>query len=201
MATGDYCSLDEVKERLWPDGATQDSLNDSELANTITAASRAIDEYTGTRFYSTAADETRYYSAEDQSVLWPNDDILTITTLTTDDDGTRTYGTTWATTDYDALPLNYSLTARPIRWLEVTPNGNYYFPLEKKAIKIVGKFGYATAAPALVKEAAILLVIRWHKRPDSPFGVAGVNAFGTLQTIPADDPDMQKMLNPFRRLV
>lgn len=197
MATGDYCSLDEVKERLWPDGATQDSLNDSELANTITAASWGIDDYTGTRFYSTSADESRYYTPEYYDRLFTGY-LISVTTVYSDVDGDRTYETTWAATDWELYPWNAALDNKPYYEIRTTPIGNNSFPYAPKSVKVTGKFGYSASTPALVKEAAILQVIRWHKRPDAPYGVAGVNAFGTLQTIPVEDPDIRKMLQFYR---
>ena len=55
------------------------------------------------------------------------DDLLSVTTLKTDEDGDRTYEITWATTDYDLMPYNATLEsqAQPYSHLQTTPDGDY----------------------------------------------------------------------------
>src|SRR5512139_1365554 len=101
--TGDYCTLTEIKERLWPEGTNTDSISDLMLGNIITAVSRQIDNFCSRRFYTTAADETRYFTTEDNEYLFPDLDVVSVTSMAVDYDGDRTYGDTLATTDYDLL--------------------------------------------------------------------------------------------------
>ena len=112
METGDYCTLTEIKERLWPEGANTDSISDLMLGNMITATSRLIDNICNRRFYTTAADETRYFTTSDSEYLFPDLDIISITSIAVDEDMGRTYSTTLATTDYDLLPDNAALDDR-----------------------------------------------------------------------------------------
>ena len=202
MATGDYCTLPELKADLWPPGSTPDSTDDVTLENIITSVSRWIDAYTSRRFYTTAADETRYYTAPAGGVLF-TDDILSITTLKTDEDGDRTYEITWATTDYDLLPLNASLESQPYSWIEVTPNGAYSFPTSRKGVQIVGKFGYCATAslPQAIQRACLLQCLRIFKRKDAPFGVISNPFGGDMRVLKDLDPDVQALLDPYRRVV
>lgn len=199
MADGDYCTSTELKRRLWPDGTTPDTSNDTDLGNIITAVSAWINNYCGRRFYSTAADETKYYTADLPDVLFCGDDILSVTTLATDDDGDRTYETTWATTDYDLLPLN----GAPYTRIELAPLGEQSFPVHRKGVKIVGKFGYCATAslPAAVKEACVLQCMRVWKRRDAPFGVVSNPVGGEMRLIVDLDPDVAQLLDPYRRVV
>jgi hypothetical protein len=202
MAIGDYCTIDELKARLWPTGTTPDTDEDTMLQSVITSVSRWIDNYTGTRFYTTAADETRYLTAQDCETLF-TPDIVSITTLATDNAGARTYGESWTVnTDFEVMPYNYALDGTPIRMIERTPLGAFSFHTEKKAVKIVGKFGYCTAAnqPVPVKVACLIQCERIFKRKDAPFGLV-VNPFGTMNVITELDPDVKQLLDMYRRLV
>ena len=165
MATGDYCTLEELTRRLWPSGQTPDELDDIDLARLITDVSREIDDYTGRRFYTTSSDETRYFTFDpDYGGKLYTGDIQSITTLATDDEADRTYGTTWAATDYDLLPANAALDSRPYTHIKRAPLGDYSFPTVEKGVKITGKFGYSSSTspadtPARVKEALIQQIL------------------------------------------
>lgn len=200
MATGDYCTLDELKARLWPTSATPDDVDNTPLANIITAVSREIDNYCGRRFYTTAADETRYYTAADGDYLFPEDDILSVTTLKSDGDGDGTYEETWATTDYQLMPINSVLGGRPYTWIQRKPQGTRAFPGIANGVQIVGKFGYAATTPAAIKEACLLNCVRLFRRKDAPFGVLGPNEMGQVQVIPGLDPDARRILDSYRRV-
>lgn len=206
--TVEYCTLGELKVRLWPENTTPDTVNDPVLTSVIKAASREIENYTGRRFYTTAADETRYYTTECTDVCY-TDDIQSITTLKTDDDGDRTYETTWTViTHYDLCPLNAALDGLPYTWIEIAPLGSYSFPTQRKAIQIVGKFGYCAATkagdttiPYPVREACLLSCLRMFKRKDAPFGVLGPTELGQISVIPGLDPDVKRILDQYRKVV
>lgn len=219
MPLGDYSTTALLKERL----SISDTPDDTMLATIITAVSREIDGWTKRRFYTTVADETRYYTPEFSDVLLPGD-IVAVTSLATDADGDRTYETTWATTDYDLEPFNASLDGRPYESLRVTPNGRYRFPVSggsrmavtglgsffltsssampartvTKGVKIVGKFGWSTH-PAVVAEACLIQSARLYKRKEAPFGVAGSGEFGQTTFIAKLDPDVKTLLDDVKK--
>lgn len=198
MATGDYTTSAKVKALLWPDGSTPDSTNDTQIASLIAAASRAIDHHCGTRFYSTATDETRYYTPDrsDRLRVGP---LISVTSVASDVDGDRTYETAWAATDWELYPYNAALDGLPYTEIRATPLGSYGFPAGgSKSVKVVGKFGWAAATPSLIEEACNLLCVRWFNRPNAPFGSLGPGAFGGVSALPVDDPDVVKMLAAYR---
>lgn len=192
--TNGYCTTAELKARLWPYGVTPDAYDDTIFDQVVTAVSRWIDRFCGRRFYTSAEDETRYFTAVDASELLGGD-LVSVTSLATDEDGDRTYERTWAATDYDLLPANASLEGLPYWMIGVTPNGNYVFPVNlRKAVKIVGKWGFSSC-PADVKEACLLQCERIYKRKDAPFGVVGSpEAGGEMRLIQKLDPDVAAML-------
>lgn len=166
----------------------------------ITAVSRRIDKYTGRRFYTTADDETRYFTAQYQDVLDVGD-VVSITTLKTDDNADGTFENSWTSgsvaQDYNLMPYNASLESEPYTYIEIAENGDYYFPTHvKRGVEVVGKFGWSTC-PDAVREACIIQSMRLIKRKDAPFGIAGANEFGTLQIVPKLDPDVMFLLEPY----
>lgn len=191
-----YCTLAELKFRLTQTDA--DTTDNSALTDVITAVSRAIDKQCDRFFYFTAA-ATRYYSAEWTDWLLP-DDIVSITTLKTDDDGDRTFETTWATTDYDLEPYNAAAHSEPYTSIRVAPNGTQRFSRVRRGVELVGVFGWP-AVPDAVREACILQSMRLWKRKDSVYGVVGSAEMGQMLVIPKLDPDVKLLLDSFKRHV
>lgn len=196
--TNGYCTLAEIKERRKI--TSTNAGDDTQIEDMVEAASRYIDDYTSRRFHSTTADETRTFNALARERCYPGD-LLSITTLKTDDDGDRTYENTWAVTDYDLMPTNAALDGLPYTIIQVSPDGDYSFPRHTKAIQIVGKFGYSTTAPASIKAACISIVLRMYQNRfgQTADGQAIVTAAGSV-IMPSDIPsDAITLLNPFRR--
>lgn len=192
--TNAYANLAEFKLRV---GLGQGQTSDDGLfEDLLTGACRAIDLWTGGRFYATT--ETRYYQAIHSGCLRV-DDLLSVTTLKTDEDGDRTYEVTWATTDYYLEPINAPLLGRPYTRIEVdSVNGDYRFPTSvQRGVQIAGSWGYCTATPAPIKEATLLLSARLYKRGDAVLGVAGSPETGVLRI--QSDPDINALLWPFKR--
>ncbi len=177
---------------------SNDEEDDSILENAVEAASRWIDHWTGRRFY--AASETRYYTAEYADTLFV-DDLLSVTTLKTDDDGDRTYENTWATADYDLMPFNATLESQPepFTWLEITPEGDFSFATIAKGVEIVGSFGYASTTPPAIVKACLLYAARLVKRKDVLFGVLGPASLGQIRLDIKPDKDVVALLRTYLR--
>ena len=197
--TNGYQTLQVVKTAL---GIPLDDLSeDSFIEATVESVSRMIDNNTGRRFYATT--ETRYYTPVDSDTLYI-DDLLSITTLKTDEDADGVFEITWTTSDYQTLPMNAVLDGRPYTRIETSGYGNYSFPCGvRKAVQIAGSFGYCAAAsiPKPVSEACKLQSIRLYKRKDAPFGVIAGGEMQQSMTIPDLDPDVKMLLSPYVRRV
>lgn len=196
----DYTDAATLKARLWPTGTTPDASEDTIIASVITTASRMIDHYCGRSFAVPSEDSTRYFTAQDAEYLFPHVDIVSVTTLYTDSDGDRTYEDTWTATDFDLCPDNAAADGWPYTHIQVSPDGDYSFPLLRKGVKIIGKFGWPTATPDAIKEACVLQAERLFKRKDAPFGVISNPAGGDMRLLNKLDPDVEMMISPYRRL-
>ena len=191
--TNGYATKEEIKAEL----GVPDAQDDSVIEQCIEAASRLIDETCGRVFYQEVA-QTRYYTAEDGDLLFV-DDLVSVTSLATDDTGDRTYGTTWLTTDYDLEPDNAALRGKPYGWIRLSPAGNRAFPTARRGVKLIGTFGWP-AVPPMVKRAARIQAARLFKRKDAIFGVVGSAEMGQMLVIPKLDPDvcllLEKLVRP-----
>lgn len=132
-AVNGYVTLTDVKARL--DLTVADTTRDAFIEQMIEAASRWIDQHTGRHFYALTA--TRYFTTDDPLALRVPD-LASVSTLKADEDGDRTYETTWSATDYDLLPANDP----PYQWIEVAPNGLHVFPRLRKGVQIAGIWGW-----------------------------------------------------------
>ena len=196
--TNGYCTLAEARAHLGITDAA-DTTDDTVIESRVEVASRAIEQLTGRRFYRNGTDETRTYTSRETDVFECPDDIGSITTLKTDEDGDRVYETLWTTDDYDTEPYNASLDGLPFARLRVTPAGTYAFPTVRRGVQIVGKFGYAATTPQPVKAACLILLTRIFRRKDTPYGTAGPSSIGLVTLIGESDPDVQALLMPFLR--
>ena len=191
--TNGYCTLNEIKAAL----RVTDSTDDTLLENAVEGASRRIDGYTGRFFYQQAATVTFY--TQDSYAL-PIPDLVSVTTLKTDDDGNGTYETTWtANTDYVLNPTDTARLSRPYR--RVVATGGKTFPLTTTPalalVQLNGTWGWPSV-PDDVREACILLAARGFARYNAALGVLGF-ADMAIQ-VRSVDPDVRDMLNPYRLL-
>ncbi len=205
-----YVTLSELQGSLHGSGLpttyTPADIANQELA--IEAISRLVDEMSQTTFY--ARTETRYYTPEMTDLLWLPDDLISITTLKTDDDYDGTYETTWTTDDYYLEPRNARVRAneadkQPYRQIRINKNGDYSFPRVDYGVEIVGSWGYTdgidgsdepTQVPQFVKNAVLLMANRIFRRKDAIFGIAGTPALGVtvVKARIQEDSDIMQLL-------
>ena len=111
--------------------------------------------------------------------------LLSVTTLKTDEDGDRTYETTWATTDYDLFPLNAANKQRPYWEIAITPEGTEAFPKVQKGLEVVGKWGFYED---LVRSSSLLAEAL--DATETAVDVDDGTDFEVLQTILVDSEQM-----------
>ena len=193
----DYVTSSELKATLELSGQT---FADDDLSLAITAASRAIDNVTGRRFYADDdATSIRYYTPRNPDRLWI-DDLVTLTTLERDD-GTGLFAESWTVnTDFVLEPLNAAADGWPFTSVKVRPRSGRYFWLDDRTVKVTGKFGWAEV-PDTIKQAAKIIAAKLAKRSrEAPFGVIGVGVEGLAVSIAENDPDVALLIGEYVRV-
>jgi hypothetical protein len=191
-----YATLAEFKAAV---GIT-DSTDDGALQSVLDATDTLIDLYCDRKTGFGTATETRYYTAEDYEYVL-TDDLVSVTTLQTDDDANGTYETTWtAGTDYVLAPVNAALDGFPYTEIDTSVSWPRNFPKDVYlGVKVVGQFGFP-AVPAAVKQAEIIQAgAVWNSRT-APFGVIGsADLGGILRMSRALHPEAALILEPYRK--
>jgi len=202
--TNGYATRNQVKAALRI--GTADTADDELIDNCTEAASRLIDGYANRQFWAVGSATTRIYTAENE--FYCNiDDVYSTASLvlktSTMADGV--FDVTWSTTDYQLEPLNQVLDGQSWSYTKIRAVGDYLFPTvnanygSEALVQLTAFFGWA-AVPAPITQACIIQASRIFKRYDSPLGVAGFGDLGAIRVSRFLDPDMQQLVEPFRRL-
>jgi hypothetical protein len=196
--TAGYCTVAQLREHFGDEG---NNLTAALLERAINATSRAIDTYTGRRFWQDAAVQSKVYRCDDGYEA-EVDDISTTTGLivASDTTGDGSYATTWASSDYQLETLNADTESAAHAWWRIVAVGNNLFPIHARrtTLRVTAKFGWSEIPPA-VEEACILRAANLFKRKEATFGVAGFGEFGVVR-IGRNDPDVVALLGDFIKI-
>ena len=191
-----YATLAQFKAAV---GIT-DNTDDAALQNVLDATDTLIDLYCDRKTGFGTASETRYYTAEDYEYVL-TDDLVSVTTLQTDDDANGTYETTWTSgTDYVLTPRNAALDGFPYTEIDTSVTWPRNFPKDVYlGVKVVGVFGFPSV-PAAVKQAEIIQANAvWASRV-SPYAIVGsADLGGILRMSRALHPEAALILEPYRK--
>lgn len=193
----DYITLTELKVTAELQGI---SFGDYDASRAITAASAAIDEYCGRRFWAdTDTTSVRYYSPLENWEL-PIDDLVSLGTVQIDTSGGTAFATTLtANTDFLLEPYNATADGKPYEELRLHPLSSYRWPCYPRSVKITGQFGWP-AVPEQVKSATTMVALKLFMRMrQAPFGVVGIGIDNTAVRISRSDPDLALLLDPLVR--
>lgn len=159
-----YVDPDDVAATL---GATGSDYLDEELQNAANAISAGIDLAMGRTFGKDQTASVRLYTALDPWTL-TIDDVVSITSLKTDEDDDGTFERTWAVTDYILSPPNEAEYDRPYLRIDARRSGRYRFPLTPVGVRVEAVFGWPETPPQIGEACWILveqLNIRKRKMP------------------------------------
>lgn len=191
-----YATLAQFKAAV---GIT-DSTDDSALQAVLDATDTLIDLYCDRKTGFGTASETRYYTAESYEYVL-TDDLVSITTLQTDDDANGTYETTWTSgTDYELAPRNAALDGFPYTEIDTSVTWPRNFPKDVYlGVKVVGVFGFPSVPAAVTQAEIIQAGAVWNSRT-APFGVIGsADLGGILRMSRALHPEAALILEPYRK--
>lgn len=192
-----YCTTDQVREELGDDGQR---LSVNLLDKAVNAASRAVEQWTGRRFWQDPAPVARTFRPEFRHRV----DVPDISTtagllVATDPAGAGTFGTSWTLdTDFELGPENADADGGAFAWWELMAVGSLWFPLaRRRSLRVTAQWGWS-AVPDQVMEATILRAVAIFKRKDAVYGVADFGEFGPVRITRAD-PDVMDLLRPFQK--
>jgi len=213
----DYVTVTELKNRI--EVTTTDATRDAVLLALATAASCAIDNLCNRPdgFVALATASARTYAGSGRS--WQRiDDCTAITLVAVKDSPSDSTYTSWASADWIAFtgdPERPDFNRTPYTAIMCSAVGDYSiftsgfyttragfrpdpdqdFMRGVPTVQVTAKWGYATAVPGPIKEAAATLAARWWKRGESAWSdVLASGELGQLMFRQMIDPDVKLML-------
>lgn len=195
----DYITVAELKN--FTTIPSDDTVDDTELAGVIAAASRAIDDATNRQFGVVSVAEERVYSAvyDRESLRWlvEMDDLMTTTSLSAQisingsNDG--------AIDGYVLMPRNAASKSRPWTIMAITSESSRIPASRPFEVAITGLWGW-TSVPETIKTATKLQASRFFVRRQSPYGIAGSPESSTeMRLLDKLDPDVELMVHEYAR--
>ena len=196
----EYVSVEELKSSLSLAGQ---AFADADIQIAISAASRAIDQATGRRFYPDTVDQTREYVPMNPGYVMI-DDLSSFTILTV---GGSSFGT--LDTDFYLEPINamddsQAWTGIRTIWKPFIWDASGIAPGmagPDARVRVTGKFGWATCPPEIQQATRILATRLMRRSREAAFGVLGLGMDGAAVRIVRDDPDVNTLVAPYVRLV
>lgn len=163
----------------------------------LNAASRAIDQFCGRRFWKDAEPVARRYRPRDEEWVLV-DDISTAAGLVIAIGTDGTYTTTLAATDYELGPVNAEVDGKPW-WSISSPTGAFPVSKTRATLLVTARGGWPGVHPDGVEEACLLKAAKLFGRKDSRDGVRGFSDFGPVRISRYEDPDVVDLLEDFVR--
>lgn len=153
-----YANRDALRRMLGFRAA--DTSPDFDLDQVLQSVSRQIDQYCGRHFYTVYGSRTFTPKRSDFALIddIPADSTNTVT-VAVDQYGDRTYGTTWASTDFDLLPERAGNKSPPDPYWKIAaaPNGRYAFAGYAKSLRITTNWGPFRVLQRLATAAGVAI--------------------------------------------
>lgn len=193
-----YASVEELRAQFSDDSQ---NLPEALLQRALKAASRAIDDYTGRRFWQDPTAVARTFAPRycDRADV---DDISTTSGLivAVDSGLDGTYASTWTLgSDFVLRPSNATVLGRAYNRIVLLSGVTFPASDGRDVLRITAKWGWPVI-PDQVNEACILRAASLFKRRESIDGVSGFGDFGVVRISGRMDPDVAALLNPFCRV-
>lgn len=202
MPPNDYATVEDVKAELGVDTPLDDSY-DGVLARIITQVSRLVDRVTGREpgAYAVEEDSVRYFDGRASTELWIGELATVPSEVAVAVMGDPTTYTVWDAADVVCWPYNAEAEGRPYLRLDIAPGSRHLSWLAgRRGIRITGRFGYSTVVPGDIERAVIIQAVRSFKRAQQAYqDVGAISELGQLRYVKALDPDVQLIVDAYRR--
>lgn len=202
-----YCTVDDLREQLGE--SKPGNLPQNLLVRAINAASRAVDNWTGRRFWQDETPQTLNFDPQPacRDELWIDQDISSTTGLViaTDNYLDGTYSAVWDVADYQLWPYRANTPGSQYgAWWKLESVHGLRFNLTGVRgrrgvlpVKITAQFGWSFV-PDPVQEATLLKAAALFKRKDAPFGVLQFGDIAAVR-VTRQDIDVVELLSPYVR--
>lgn len=193
-----YASTAVIKAAL----RITDNVDDSLIATAGSAASELIDAYCGRTFGAGTVASTRYFAARKANHVEVDDMASAPVFVKSSSNRDGNYDTDWASTDLAYLPTNQFVDGLSWPYTAIQTLNMKVWPIsysDEPTIAVSAIWGFPTV-PASVVQAAVIQSTRIFKRLDSPLGVAGFGDAGVMRVHSKVDPDVEVLLQPYRRI-
>lgn len=188
-----YCTPDELKHRV----QLENSYSDLEVLGAVTAVSRWIEDHCERTFFRQTA--TRTYDAGVPLRVAVHD-LVEVTALATDDDGSGGYATTWAPSDFQVLRAAMVLRPEETPFTAIKAVAGRRFPTcttgREQLVRVTGVFGWPVV-PEPVRQAAAIWATDLLKLGTMAFGIAGYGEYGAVRARP--NPIVDALLHGYQR--
>jgi hypothetical protein len=173
-----YAELEQFQRYLNLGDHELSEVDLADLQDVLDDAAAHIDEECNRTFTVPEGTTTRTYPVVDRTVFV--DDISDPESIVVEVGGTEV--------DWSYDPPSFG---RPVTTLTVDTTAT--------RVDVTGPFGWA-ATPRQIVRANLIMAHRLYKRADTPSGVGGFDAAGAVVRMPWRDPDVVKLLAPFRKV-
>jgi len=198
-----YLTLAQLKSTLSMTGTT---FADADINLAMGAASRAVDEITGRRFWQdTGTSNVRWYTPRSYKLV-QLDDLITLASpgVAIDRGGNGTYSETWVQgTDFVLEPFN-APSENPVRPYETLRvrllSGRWLPPYIERSVQVTGQFGWPAVPDDVTAACGILAAKLLRRSREAPFGIvtAGIDQAAAMR-IGRTDPDVYMLLRDYTR--
>lgn len=193
-----YLTLPEFKQYL----SIGDTTDDTELELAVEAASRALDDACGQRFWQDPSATVRYFTPQQPHTMLlasaasdlESVGIVSVTSLAVDTTGDGSYATSWAEgTEYYLAPRAADEADRPYTSLR-TLHG-WSFPAGHETVKVTGIFGWPEVPDVIKKACAIQAAKLFQVSKD---GGGGLTDFGNAGGSRYLERSVELLIRPYR---
>lgn len=189
MSLGDdYVTLNELKAYIEPQLLSK-TVSDDLLMSALQSATAEIETHCGRQFNNAGAVSSRLYASLGVDRVFV-DDFHTTTGLVVEVEESHGAWTTWEADEFFLLPANgvrNGVAGWPYSHICANHHNGKSFPragelgdCQDLNVRVTANWGWASV-PTPVRQAALIIAAETYQLKDAPFGVAGMDAFGTIR--------------------
>lgn len=187
-----YASLADLKTYMRITDTTEDSI----LTDALASASRWITNFCGRTFGQATTATMRTFPPMSHCVAKVDDFWTTSGLVIAVATSSTTFGTAWATTDYELDPADGIVDGEPgwPFWSIRALNQSFPCWFPHRSVQVTAKWGWPSV-PDPVRRACIQVAEEDFKMKGAPFGVASMDQFGPIRV--RDNPKVVSWLGPY----